>query len=583
MKTGGAPIGSTLASRLAVANVPTTKGKSIRLMAEQAEFEHKAKIFKQFNREIGSTTTSVLTTNKIVRVDVVPDDIEEIEETVIRFQLTAGAITNPVEYVPIRIFNHVNALQNKSGGEGEMGKPYGYTLDFMQQMKDVRFLEVRKERLGIDEYFNEGSRLSTNGQVNEHSFSTDGWWIDMPHMNLRHIVKDEIRFEFYFRSDAYRSDYSTAATDAALVDLTDFRMEFFYYAHAMEDEAVWKTHVPSHGISTAFYDITRSTHTFNNATAGQQLELTMNGLSGILAGIFVEIVAAGANGSSPQRGGEQNYLAWDRVYLANSSGQNIQGGQEWTWANMRDYIWPHQFPGSARWIQRYKYAMLIPFSESLAQSLGAGKDKGSHTFDTNQRLFVRMASAGATTSLGWALARMDTGSTAITTTASTGSWRFGWIDPVSKRYEETADIAYNATYLTIKKAIYALKNWDNRATIIIAMHDGTPAELNNSGTATTIPLTAAAFRYMTITFGGAYASNPDISHKNVVLKMSGISNGTYALQPITVAATTGSVTVTAGADGFTSQAIDIRLTGFTYSYIEHTFQNGRSMHSIKRF
>lgn len=566
MKSAGAPIGSTLPDRLQISAVPLSGGKGhVHLFAEQAVIEHKAKIFKQFNREIGSTTTSVLTTNKIVRVDVVPDDIEEIEECVVRFQLTAGTISAPVEYVPIRIFNHVNALQNKSGGEGEMGKPYGYTLGFMQQMKDIRFLEVRKQRLGIDEYWNEGSRLLTTGSVNEHSFSTEGWWLDMPNMNLRHVVKDEIRFEWYFRSDAYRS---SSASDAAAVDLTDFRMEFFYYAHAMEDEGVWKTLIPSHGLSTAFYDITRSTHTFNNATRGQQIELTMNGLSGILAAIWVEIVAAGANGSSPQRGAEQNYLAWDRVYIANSSGQNIQGGQEWTWENMRDYIWPHQFPGSTRWIQRYRYAMLIPFTESLASSLGSGQNKGTHTFDTNQRLFIRFPSTlGVSTVLRFSFILSTTHAVTACTAVTPSTIRAAFKCPISGKICLTAPLAYNSTSAQIAAAVYLLPNWDNRATISFAGVGGTAADIFDGGNTA-----------VDVTFGGAYGSNASITAANFWFTDSYLANVTPLGFELVYTSTP-----TAGVDGFNDQAVDIRLTGFTYSYIEHVFKNGRSTHTIKRF
>ncbi len=550
----------------------------VMMNAQQVVFKKQAaEILKRYQREQTATRAGVLTGVSSTDIfDVPTQNVEEIAVMMLRFTLnfpTAGIAPQFTIPAPSQLFQQINFLPAKTGTEGDLGKPIGETLTLALQALPREALRYLK-RLGIDDHWNCGATLVKN-VPQEFVVPIFGTILSQPDVSLRHIFRDDLRIEIVWKRDvwtqrAFTTDYTTttAAADAALVELTDMQLEFQTIIHNEVNEGFHRAKLGK-PLAIAFYDpvIINDTRTL---TAGDTQEFVLSGMVGHFAAIFMWMSASASTNSRGNLYG--NLAGWQELALLDSGGQNIQGGLTTTFNHFHEIIFPQHFASGGEFINHHRGLAGIIIAENLGLAIGSGQDQGLHFFTGDEKMSVRLKSAGTSAILRVFHVVSSTGA-ASAAAGATGSVQFGFYCPLSKRF---------GLSVAINLAVTTLQAWHNAFTEnpAFSRHGDVDFAINGGTlqTAGNTVLGTAIVGNFDIRFSGVYKNLP-ITTANLCVFSYNCINATPAATAFVL--TNATSIVQAGVDGHTTGTFNTRIIGLRYCHgIASLKQMGQTVKAV---
>ncbi len=486
-----------------------TLGQPITVQPHQALDQAQARQYKFYEKDQGGTISNVLSSGIRLDIDQQPQGIQKPDLFFVKLtlQTTAGEVRIPS--IPL-LFNYLEIRPNQ--GQQALGKPYGENFFFNLLTIDPDQIAQLGETMGINEDWVHGITLTTTPR--EVSFPILGQWIAQGSSFFSAEFKKEIRWEWTFRSD------SVVEGTAANVQLTSMQIVSLYHNvdKTIRDQFSSK---PSRGkhIRYSDYSISKKTLTL---TAGSEATFELSGIVGKFSYLFVLIKPVGATGSSPFRNAFTYYYPWDRIGLSEPGGQKMLGGTDINWHDFKNYWFPRMFPNAPKFIKRYNIGAIF-FAEDPNADVQQGVATGSHIMKGKEQLTLTPpAAAPVNASLTYTPQNSQTG---VAANPDNGSFKIRFTDPVSRKSETTAAIAYNATTAQIQAAVYRLSNWMGVLNVT-GTFDAGAVQFDFAGHYSGVAITDAEFEVLPA-FGLAATAPLKVSLTASTAAVRGFTTGTY--------------------------------------------------------
>lgn len=479
-----------------------------------------ARQFKYYDKEQGGTLNSVFSNGSKVDIDFVPQGIERLDLLIVEMDLNMTASTAEIPSAP-RLIDYLEIRPNQGGTP--LGRAYGANFaDAMLQVGEEQ-LRIWKDAYGIDEYWNEGMTLTT--ATKKIRFPLFGQWFGQSDIFFKKLFKKQLRFEFYFKSNAV--EVGTAAN----IQMTAFRLRAMFH----EVDKSRKADFMGSPVNTLlFTDIKRHQENIT-LTAGSETSLELSGITGECHFLLIDIQSQGAVGVQ-----ERYYHPWDQIGLNDSGSKTLLGPVNIDWEMQKYFEWPRFFATGAQYIARNNRA-IIAHGEDPNHTLLTAASTGSHVYTGKERLVIKAPAASVTrTVITLSNLRSDT---AVASTPTGGTFYFIWTDPFSGVTSRSDLGNYNDSAAALNTLIRTCSSWDRRANV-------TFNQALSAGTS------------VTMTFNGdsPYGNTADITARNIQV-VSYMTNGTQGI-------VVRPAVTTAGVRGLETGNVRVTVWGWNSSHID---------------